>query len=163
MTAPSLAQLRDIHLPPPPAMFVLSPVETALLAALAAAALAGALYLWRQRRRTRPLREALEEIAHIERRHAAAPDDVAFARGLSRVLRRYARWRYPQAPIAGLAGAAWLAFLDTRFRHGSFRSTPGKVLADLPYAPPTPATSARPLDAAALARLVRSWLQENAP
>lgn len=163
MTAPSLAQLRDIHLPPPPGAFSLSPIETALLAAMVAAALVGARYLWCQRRRTRPLRDALTELARLERRHALAPDDQAFARGLSQVLRRYARWRFPEAPVAGLAGSAWLDFLDTHFRSGSFRVAPGKLLASLPYAPPTRAAAGSSLDAAALVELVRNWLKENAP
>lgn len=163
MTAPSLAQLRDIHLPPPPGAFSLSPIEMALLGFTVAAALVAARALWRQRRRTRPLRTALAQLAHLERAHAATPDDVAFARGLSQLLRRYAQWRYPQASVAGLAGSAWLGFLDAHFRSGSFRAAPGDVLASLPYAPPTSAKPRPPLDAAALAGLVRSWLKENAP
>lgn len=160
MNAPSLDQLRDIHLPPPPTRFPLTTDEFALIGALVLAA--GVLWLLR-RRRLRPLRAALDEVERIERAHAGQPDDLALARGLSGVLRRYARWRYPATSVAGLSGEAWLAFLDARGGAGAFSSGPGAVLASLPYAPPATVETGTALDASTLADLVRRWLRENAP
>ncbi len=163
MTAPSLEQLRDIHLPPPAGPLPLSVSEMALLGVLLAAAVVAAVYLWQRLRRARPLYQALYQLSRLERAQVVTPDDLVFARGVSQLLRRYAEWRYPQAAVTGLAGSAWLDFLDAHFRGGSFRDTTGDLLVTLPYASPGSLPARPSLDAAALAVLVRNWLRENRP
>lgn len=154
---PSIDQLRDIHLPPPPDMWPLPPF--ALLVALIVV-LITAWTVRRYLRQTR-LRRALRELDALARNHAATRDPVTLARGLSRLLRGYARARFPRENVAGLAGADWLRFLDARSTHGDFTSGPGAVLSELPYRPPSPPS--QDLDAAALIRITRQWLRRNAP
>lgn len=163
MTAPSLDQLRDIHLPADALGTAFTPAIWMALAAVALAALTGLLLWARHHRRTRPLRRALTELAELERARATSGDDAAFAGGLSRLLRRYARWRFPSEQVSGLTGATWLAFLDAHGGRGDFMNGPGAVLATLPYAPPNSTQSRLVFNPEALVGLVRRWLQENAP
>lgn len=154
---PSIDQLRDIHLPPPPDMW--PPVPIVLLLALAVALIAA--WTVRRYRRQAPLRRALHELNALSRAHASTPDPVALARGVSRLLRRYARSRFPHENVAGLAGADWLRFLDAHGPHGDFTRGPGAVLEELPYR--APGTSGESVDAEALLRITRQWLRSNAP
>ncbi|NMG31979.1 DUF4381 domain-containing protein [Aromatoleum evansii] len=154
---PSIDQLRDIHLPPPPDMWPPAPIV--LLVALAVVLIAA--WTVRRHRRQTPLRRALRELDALARNHAAAQDPVTLARGISRLLRNYARSRFPRENVARLAGADWLRFLDAHGTHGDFTSGPGRVLDELPYRPPgSPGEDA---DAVALLRITRQWLRRNAP
>lgn len=155
--APSIDQLRDIHLPPSPDMWPPTPVV--LLIALTVILFT----TWTVRRHIRqaPLRRALRELDVVARSHAAAPDPVALARGISRLLRRYACCRFPRENVATLAGTDWLHFLDAHGTHGAFTRGPGAVLDELPYR--APGTSGAGLDASALILLARQWLRRNAP
>jgi hypothetical protein len=158
--ARSLDELRDIRLPPPPQGVDAGSAGAAgewIVAALAIAALALAFALafaLVRRYRRRALRSALRDIAAAEAAFRARGDAVALAGVLSRVLRRHAALRHPGS--VGLAGPAWLEFLD---EHGptGFVSGPGAHLADLPYAAPgKPCGELGPtID------LVRRWLHSN--
>lgn len=159
MTGASLDNLRDIHLPPPPGLWPPAPGWWLAGSVCAAAA---ALWLLRRHLRRRPLREALHELAVLADAHAASPDAVQLARGVSRLLRRYALWRFPHAGAAGLTGAAWLRFLDAHGGAGSFAGGPGALLETLPYRPPGHA-AAQDVDAAPLIATARRWLRANAP
>lgn len=161
MTAPpSLDQLRDIHLPDASGAGLGTVPMTLLALALGVLVLGLALVL-RRRARQRPLREARRELDRLLHAHAQAPDDIALTRGIGQLLRAYAARRFPQKASAGLAGDAWLAFLDAHGGAGAFSHGVGRVLATLPYAPHG---SAHPLlDTPALAQLVRHWLHENRP
>ena len=125
MAAPrTLAELRDIHLPPPPGEATFDPLWLAAAALLCAAALvAWAL----RRRRQRVLRQSLRELAAAERACAAGGDTAALARTLSRLLRRHALRR--DARAASLVGEEWLEFLDAHagksLSSPSTRRTPG--------------------------------------
>lgn len=160
MNAPSIDQLRDIHLPPPPLLWPLDSGWWALAAAFAAAAL-----LWATRRgiRRRPLRTALRELRALEQAYAASHDAVALARGLMRVLRGYALWRYPLHGTAGLAGREWLQFLDEHGGAGGFTHGAGALLEALPYRPPHHATAPDTATMATVIALARRWLRANAP
>ena len=153
MTSPSLAELRDIHLPPPPFPASLSADEWMAAGALVLAA-AAAWSAWRFLRRRR-LRAALRELSGLAATHARDGDVQRLAGGLSRLLRSYALSRFPQAGIAGLTDAAWLAFLDAHGGNGAFSSGAGATLAWLPY------SSRGEVDAAALIAVVRRWLEAN--
>lgn len=182
-TPRTLAELRDLHLPPPPGDAALDPLGLAAVALLCAAALvAWAL----RRRRQRVLRQSLRELAAAERACAADGDTAAFARTLSRLLRRHALRR--DARAASLVGKEWLAFLETHAAGaGAFAHGPGACLAELPYRPPaaSAASNATPGAAAAdagkvsgptptlhapcageppvaeLVELVKRWLRSN--
>lgn len=154
MTAASLATLRDIHLPFAPAAWPPAPGWW-LLAGAVVMACAGWL-AWRALRR-RPLRAALRELARLAADAAGTGAAVRTAGGISRLLRRYACWRYPEAGAHALTGTAWLQFLDAHGGDGQFEHGAGAVLASLPYQPAVAA------DVTALLALARSWLRRNAP
>lgn len=157
MNAPLLDQLRDIHPPPSPGPWPPPPVWWIVAAVLAVAA----SWTLRRHARRRPLRVALIELERLASRHAAAPDPVQLARGVSRLLRRYAQARFPHENAARLAGDEWLRFLDAHGTPGEFAHGPGAVLGTLPYRPSgAPGTD---IDAHALVRVVRQWLRSNAP
>lgn len=151
MTAASLDALRDIHLPPAPALSWLPEWGIAALVLLAA------LGFWTVHRllRRRALRVALRELAQLAAAHARDGDGTLLARGLSRLLRRHAVACFPQAGVEGLSGAAWLQFLDAHGGAGAFCVGAGAVLASRPY------QSHGDIDAAALIGLVRQWLEAN--
>lgn len=159
MIPPSIDQLRDIHLPPPPAAWPPAPGWWVLLAAGTAVA----AWLAYRHRRGKPLRTALRDLDAVARAHTQTHDAVELARGICTVLRSYARRRFPDARIAGLSGPAWLAFLDAHGGHGAFGAGAGAVLDTLPYRPATAAPALSQGEAEALLALARRWLRSNAP
>lgn len=159
MITASIDQLRDIHLPPPPGIWPPAPGWWALLAT----AIVIAVWLARRHRRGRPLRAALRKLDIVARTCAHTHDAVELARGIGAVLRRYARWRFPEAPTAGLSGAAWLDFLDAHGGQGEFVSGAGAVLDTLPYRPASATPALTDSETRALLELARRWLRTNAP
>lgn len=154
MATSSLASLRDIHLPPAPAAW--PPAPGWWLAGLLLLLLAGLWLLYRGWHR-RQLRAALRELKLLAAEAEKTGAAVRTAGGISRLLRRYACWRYPEAGAHALTGAAWLQFLDTRGGDGQFEHGAGAALASLPYQPAAAA------DVTALLALARNWLRRNAP
>ncbi len=157
-----LAALRDIRLPPEPGLWPPAPgwwLVAGLLLALAAAA------MLRRRSRRQPLRSALRELDALAAAHALEGDPVRLARGVSRLLRRYALERFDDPRIGGLTRRDWLAFLDRNGGGGAFGDGPGRLLETLPYRPerkvggPSPSNT----DPAELVALARRWLEANAP
>lgn len=153
MTPPGLDQLRDIHLPPAPLLATVADAGGIGVAALLFLALIGGL-AWRFSRRRR-LRAALRELSRLAADHARDGDATRFVSGLSGLLRRYALGRFPEAGVAGLAGADWLAFLDAHGSGATFSEGAGAVLAWRPY------RAQGEVDEAALIILVRRWLEAN--
>lgn len=154
MTSPSLAELRDIHLPPPPFLVSALPPWWGWWAGamlLAAGALWWAWRFWRRRR----LRTALRELTRLAADHARDGDTTRLAAGLSRLLRHYALARFPAAGIAGLSGAGWLEFLDAHGGVGDFAGGVGAAIEWRPY------RAHGAIDEAALILLVRRWLRAN--
>lgn len=153
MSAPSLDALRDIHLPPPPALAAILP-EPWMAAAGAVLVLAAAAGAWRSIRRRR-LRATLRELDRLAADHRRDGDTTRLVAGLSRLLRRRTLERYPEAGVAGLAGTGWLDFLDAHGGGGAFRNGAGAALEWRPYA------NQGQVDEAALVALVRRWLKAN--
>ena len=160
MASPSLDMLRDIHLPPAPGLWPPAPGWWLVVLALGVGA---ALWIARRRIRRRPLRGALRELDALAAAHAANRDSVLLACGISRLIRRYALWRFPLAAAGGLSGADWLRFLDRHGGTGDFMHGPGAVLETLPYRPPQQGNVDGEADTMALVALARRWLRENAP
>ncbi len=150
-----LAGLRDYHLPDPVAWWPPAPGWWVLLGVLLIACVA-TLWWWQRRRRcTAAARAALRELERLHRRTDPGADGIAYLRGLSRLLRRYARVAFPGQPVAALTGDAWLTFLDAHGGAGRFRDGPGRLLADAPY---RAVADGRPDE---LATLVRDWIRHN--
>ena len=101
-----LTQLAPAHAPPPPSAWPPAPGWW-VLAGLALALAATALWWWRDPRRRR-VRAALRELRRIR---AADPDPQHSARAIESLLRRYAMTVFGRERVARLAGAAWLEFL----------------------------------------------------
>lgn len=150
-----LADLRGYHLPDPvswwppaPGWWLLALLGIALVVALAS-------WLLRRYRRGAARRVARSELAGLRAAFARDQEAAAFARGLSRLLRRVALARFPRDQVAGLAGEDWLAFLDDHGGNGRFVEGPGRLLVEAPYRP----TSKLPVDE--LADLARGWIARN--
>ena len=156
MAAPEpLADLRGYHLPDPvswwppaPGWWLLALLGLSLLVLLVG-------WLVRRYRRGAAARAAQAELAALRAALAQDGDAAACARGLSRLLRRFALVRFPRRAVAGLSGEAWLAFLDAQGGGGRFQSGPGRLLLDAPYRPP------QDLPVGELASLVEDWIRRN--
>ena len=151
-----LAQLRDIHLPPPVSWWPPAPgwwgVALVLLLLLAA------LVWWLRRpagRRQPVGRSALAELARIEARFKQTGDSARLAAELSILLRQVAISRDDPTSVAALKGEAWLAYLDQTGGGEGFRHGPGQVLISAPY------QRHAELEAGALIALVRQWLARH--
>ena len=110
---------------------------------LIAAALILSAYLWprlstiiarRPPRRPRWQRDAQRRL-HSLRRRARNQDAKETAGELSELIRRIAMAKYGRVSCAGLAGQAWLGWLEERDPAGFAWREQGRVLLDLPYAP----------------------------
>ena len=131
---PALAQLRDIHLPPPVSWWPPAPGWWLLAAILLLTT--SALFVWQRRRRgNRWRRLAMQELAKLRSRlesHQAQTRPLVSE--LSMLLRRGALSCYPREEVAALHGERWLAFLDrTLDGSPSFQSGAGRLLATAPY------------------------------
>jgi len=141
--------LKDIHLPDPVSWWppgigwwLLLPALVALV--LLARALVGVLRRARGRRRLR--RQALAELARIERELEAGGDGARAMERISILLRRVAITIFPGSGVPGRAGRAWVDWLG---RTGPADIDAGALapLADAPYravleASPRPAVAA---------------------
>jgi hypothetical protein len=161
--ADPLAGLRDWHLPAPVDWWPPAPGWW-LLAGLALGAVGlGWTWWWRRRRRGAAVRAALARLAVLRAELAADGDERHFTAAVSQLLRRLALTRYPRAEVAGLAGAAWLAFLDASGGGTDFSQGPGRVLAERQYRAPAAGGSQMDplpaLDAPALAALAGRWIR----
>ena len=153
--ADPLADLHGYHLPAPVSWWPPAPGWW-LLALLCLVAL-GALIHWlaTRYRRTAATRAARAELTQLVARHAQDGDGPAFARDLSRLLRRFALVRFPRRQVAGLTGTAWLEFLDAHGGDGRFGDGPGRLLVEAPYRASTQRSAAES------AALVESWILHN--
>jgi hypothetical protein len=147
----SLAELRDIHLPPPPGGG--PAIDDRLMWIALSLAVAATLWLIGRYRR-RALRAALKEVDAAADAFRQDGDASGLSRRLSRVLRRHAIVRFPQT--AGLIGRDWLTFLDAHGPSG-FVEGQGAVLAEYPYRP----SAKHPIDGESLVTLVKRWLRSN--
>lgn len=149
-----LEELRDIHLPPSPALWppAIGWWVLALLALIALGFLVQQLLrLYRRQRRRRAAFAALQHA-----RRALQGDVRDLAAELSVLLRRVALTRFPRHQVAALSGEAWLQFLDETGGAGRFAEGPGRALTHAPYQP-----SAQ-LNGRELYDLVRDWIHKNA-
>ena len=155
MTAEALAELRDWHFPDPvswwPPALGWWLVVIVIVMALIIAVQQGRHW----RRRTAMQRAARRELVELQRALAASGDRRRYLAEVSRLVRRLALVRYPQAQVAGLTGAAWLAFLDATGGAGEFSDGVGRVLVEAAY---RPTETSSDFDSECLTALVRRWI-----
>jgi len=153
--ADPLAGLRGYDLPEPISWWPPAPGWWLLLALLALLGLLAALRYRRARRQRRPSSLAARELALLQRRYRNDGDALAYLRGLSELLRRFALARFPGESVAGLCGEAWLRFLASKDDGDAFTQGAGRCLAEAPY------RSAADLDIGAVEQLVAGWIRRN--
>lgn len=149
-----LAGLRDIHLPPPPALWPPAPGWWLLAVAGLVVLALGVRLAGRAWRRRRPRRAALRAIRALRARRAQGESAAILIAELATLLRRAALIRHPRERVAGLTGHAWLEFLDDD-AHG-FTEGVGACLATAPY------SRGEPVDLDALLSLCEGWVRRNA-
>lgn len=133
--------------PPAPGWWLLTVLILLLGAALA-------WWLVRRRRGHAASRQATMELARLRSDWDTERNSIAFVRGLSKLLRRYALAAFP-GHSGALTGEDWLVFLDTHGGDGRFRNGPGRPLAEAPYRPSAEVPNEE------LAELVADWIKHN--
>ena len=154
-----LAGLRDWHLPDPVSWW--PPAPGWWMLAVLALILIAALWRWWlvRRRRSAAARAARSELKRLRESAASGDDPRGFAASVSMLLRRLALERFARERVAGITGAAWLAFLDETGGGDGFTTGPGRVLADAPYRPHRSADQDGGVDVGALADLAERWIR----
>jgi hypothetical protein len=138
-----LLRLRDAHAPEAPTWWPLAPGWWLALAVLVALLVLAARLLRPRWQRYR-----------LRRRLLAALERATSAGEIAALLRAAALARFPAHEAAGLHGAAWIAFLESRDRAPGRFAALGDALAEMPYRAPRADDDLAPLRAAA-----RGWLK----
>ena len=152
----ALGGLQEIPLPPPPAWTPQTPgwwIVAALLVALLAW---GVARFVRHRRANRYRRDALRELAEIERACADPARRRAALARLAALPKRCALAIAPRAEVAPLTGDAWLAWLDARCPRAGLAGEPGRTLVRMTYGAPDLAVDDDALRA--LLRATHDWI-----
>ncbi len=151
--------LRDIHIPESISWWPPAPGWWALLA-LFLLLLLISFITWRFRRRRYLKRASSSRLEQLFTEYQTHGDSRQLLNELSLLMRRIALSHYPRNAVAGLAGRAWLEFLDLGVAgtaaQGGFSSGAGAALAQAPYRPEVQ------VDMEALHRLCIQWA-DNLP
>jgi len=126
-SAVDLSQLRDIHLPDPVSWWPPA-IGWWLLVLFTIMLVAVAFWFYRNWRRQHWRREALAELAAIEKND----NDHEQLKQLSVLLRRIMMTREPRLQVASLTGSQWLAALN---KSGGKLELPPALLIESPYQP----------------------------
>ena len=133
---PATLPLRDIRLPEPVGWWPPAPGWWLLAFVLALLFVWIAVRVRKARRQGRARRHALKQLKQLEANYDRDGNAVALGRGLSILVRRTMLAYAPRADVAGLAGDAWLDWLDDGLANPQFRLGAGRALAELPYRDP---------------------------
>lgn len=165
-SAPSLAGLADIVLPEPVAWWPSTPAWYALFALLL---LTLAILVWRRGRawaRNAYRREAARRLAflHAQAARGGIAREAAL-RELPVLMREVALTAFPRERVTGLAGEAWLSFLDGALPDdgagGGFVSGPGRRLADAAYVSPSALGALDASEVEGLFALAGRWVETH--
>ena len=155
-TTDPLADLRDIHLPPPVEFWLPAPGWWMLVLLLL---IAGALLLhWQKQRRQGARRHALAEVDTLSRQNQTLQE---LATSFSILLRRVAIVRFDEKTVSALYGAAWKRFLQEQAEVET--EDLFELLATAPYAPEGSALflEAKPETRPLLIETARRWIRRN--
>ncbi|MGD0958560.1 MAG: DUF4381 domain-containing protein [Methylomonas sp.] len=148
--------LKDIHLPeaigfwpPAPGWYMLA----VLLPALAVLS----IWAFKRARRKTVFKSAGQMLLAIKQDNSL--DGLQTLTALSAWLRRVAISTAPRENVAGLSGAAWLAYLDSRLPDAPFSQGAGRCLAESQYRRAAP----EDIDLDALFTLCERWLIQQKP
>jgi hypothetical protein len=146
--------LKDIHLPEPVSFWPPAPgwIVLALLLPLSIALL---IYVYKRLKQQTVSKSAAKLLAGIRSENSADSRKTLVA--LSALLRRVAISTTGRADVAGLNGAAWLAYLDTPFPDAPFSQGIGRCLAYAHYRPTLPTET----DLDELFKLCERWIKQQ--
>ena len=148
-----LAQLKDIHLPPPVGWWPPAPGWWLVGICLLAVVVGGGYFLWKLFRRGRYRREALLCLRHLHSTHQG--QEQLFLEEVSRLLRQVAICQYGRQEVALLNSSEWLKFLDRTGKTDQFSQGAGKVLGTMLYQP------AVVIEADQLCRVAEAWIRRQ--
>jgi hypothetical protein len=157
--APSIADLKEIPLPPP-VPYTPQAAGWWVLLALVLLALLGYL-AWRLRRwwRNRYRRAAQKELAAIERAMADPSQRQGALVALPALVKRTVLTWAPRGAVAPLSGEAWLSYLDRTLSGENFMRGPGRYLETLAYGSGDIGGG----EADALMGLLHRWIDDHVP
>ena len=145
-------ELRDIHLPADPSFW---PLALGWWVMLIVISIIVFLLMWRIIRRRQlqfdgSVPQALARLEWLSKQDKMP--DKQMIRQLSRLMRRTSMSLYGRDTVAGLAGSAWLQFLDSKYDQPAFTQGEGRALHNQPY------QKQSDYDRQSLIRLVRRWI-----
>jgi len=155
MTNDPLANLRDIHLPPPVSWWPLAWGWYVLFVVALVMVVALTIWLCRHWKARQQRQQFMQQLSQLRRRYQREEDNVAIAVALSTLLRRAALSIYPREKVAGLHQQAWLNFLNETGNTTAFTDGEGRVLVTAPYQ----AQAKYQMDR--LFVLIQAWLEKN--
>ena len=146
--------LKDIHLPEPVSFWPPAPgwIALAVLLPLSIILLS---YVYKRLKQQTVSKSATKLLAGIRSENPADSRQTLVA--LSALLRRVAISTTGRADVAGLNGAAWLAYLDAPFSDAPFSQGIGRCLADAHYRPTLPTET----DLDELFKLCERWIKQQ--
>lgn len=148
-----VAGLVDIPLPAPVSLWPQTWPARVLVAVIAVGLVVGCWQLVRWWIRNRYRREALAELARVERM-IQVTTSAELSAALASLIRRTALAAFPREQIAALAGPAWLSFLDRTANTDDFTGGVGRTLEIGAYQPESSSTPA-------LLGAVRHWIKAH--
>jgi hypothetical protein len=133
---PTQIPLRGLHLPDAIGWWPLAPGWWVIITL----ALVGLMWLSRRmvlrRSEGAARRHAIRQLEQSTSAFAEHGDPARLGREVSEILRRTMLAYAPRSEVAGLAGDAWLDWLDRDLEEPRFSKGPGRNLLDLPYRQP---------------------------
>ncbi len=153
-TIDKLNNLRDIHTPEPPSLWPPALGWWIVLALLAAAGIALAVFM--RHRKSRHRRAALGELGRLQGEFKRDGNSTMLVSGLSMLMRRVTLSVFERPRVASLSGEKWLLFLDETSGSQAFTKGPGRVLITAPYKPN------QSVDVDQLLYLVEDWIKKVA-
>ena len=150
VTQNSLAQLRDIHLPPAISAWPLAPGWYLLIIALALILSVIIIFAFRYYKKRKKRLYMLRQLQQICVTHQDNP--ILAISNISALLRRITLARYPREKVAGLNGEAWLKLLDHCGNTHAFSQGAGRLLITAPY------QQRASIDIEGIQQLIRGWI-----
>jgi hypothetical protein len=143
-----LAQLKDVHLPPPVSIFPLAPgwyILAILIILIVIFILYKSIKAYYKRKHDLAIYTILEQINNNP--------DCNLIEETSLLLKRVARKKFPQQAPHLLFDQKWLEFLDATGKTSNFTQGPGRVLLNIYHKPQQSENNQ-------LHQAVKAWLQE---
>jgi hypothetical protein len=157
--AASIAQLKDIPLPPPVSYAPHTAGWWVLGAIVLVLALLVGVRRWQTWRRNRYRRAAQLELDGIERALTDPAQRTQAATALPALVKRTVLAWAPRSEVAPMTGEAWLGYLDRTFDGQYFSHGPGRELVALAYGDGHISGD----DLTALMTLLRRWIDGHVP